>query len=57
VSALLIALWLSAVDAGTSAARQLLSPEDAEVLKNLELLESLDEARDLELLQELAVER
>lgn len=32
-------------------------PEDPEVVKNLELLELLDETSELELLQELAVER
>ena len=32
-------------------------PEDPEVVKNLELLELMDETSDLELLQELSVER
>lgn len=32
-------------------------PEDPEVVKNLELLELMDETTDLELLQELSVER
>lgn len=34
-----------------------LSPEDQEVIENLELLQNLDSAADLELLEELAVER
>jgi len=38
-------------------ASKLLSAEDAELLKHLELLESFDEAKDLELLEELSVER
>jgi hypothetical protein len=32
-------------------------PDDPEVVKNLELLELMDETSDLELLQELSVER
>ncbi len=34
-----------------------LSPEDREVIENLELLQNLDSAADLELLEELAVEK
>lgn len=34
-----------------------LKPEDQEVVKNLELLEHLDETADLDLLQELSAER
>ena len=63
MSAVLIALWLTAVDGGTVAprpppppAKSELSAEDAEILKNLELLEHMDEARDLDMLQELSVE-
>ncbi|MBL8954416.1 MAG: hypothetical protein JNK82_26800 [Myxococcaceae bacterium] len=55
MSAFLLLAWLQAVDGGTPPAR--VSPEDAELLKNLELLESLDEASDFELLEELSVER
>jgi hypothetical protein len=65
VNMLLVLAWLAAVDGGvkvaptppvppSSSAR--LSDEDAEVLKNLELLEHLEEAKDLEMLQELTVE-
>jgi hypothetical protein len=45
-----LALWLSltAADAGHE-----VSPEDLEVIQNLELLEHLEESTDLELLQEL----
>jgi hypothetical protein len=63
VSALLLALWLTAVDGGTPppapapASKSSLSAEDAEILQNLELLEHMDEARDLDMLQELSVER
>ena len=32
-------------------------PEDSEVVKNLELLELMDETSDYELLEELSVER
>ena len=34
-----------------------LTAEDREVIENLELLQNLDSAADLELLEELAVER
>jgi hypothetical protein len=34
-----------------------LRPEDAEVVRDLELLENLDPARDFDLLEELSVER
>jgi len=59
MSALLLLLWLAAVDGGVPAPPKAaaLSPEDAELLQNLELLQSYDEARDLELLEELSVER
>ena len=54
----LLLAWLAAVDGGTPpSAQKPLSPEDAELLKHLELLESFDEAKDLELLEELSVER
>jgi hypothetical protein len=67
VSTLLALVWLAAVDGGMavapppppppSKARAALSAEDAEILQNLELLEHMDEAKDLEMLQELSVER
>jgi hypothetical protein len=66
VSALLALVWLAAVDGGLPVApppppppakKATLSAEDAEVLQNLELLEHMDEAKDLEMLQELSVER
>jgi hypothetical protein len=68
VSTLLALVWLAAVDGGWTvappsppppppASKPGLSAEDAEVLQNLELLEHLDEAKDLEMLQELSVER
>jgi hypothetical protein len=46
-------------DSGTVAppSRPTLKPEDQEVVKNLELLEHLDETADLDLLQELSAER
>ena len=45
---------LFALDGGVAPA---LSPEDLEVVENLELLQNLDSAADLELLEELSVER
>jgi hypothetical protein len=47
-------------DSGTAVpppSRPTLKPEDQEVVKNLELLEHLDETADLDLLQELSAER
>ena len=44
------------VDAGVPLPRPL-KAEDPELVKNLELLELMDETADLDLLQELAVER
>ena len=41
---------------GGVAARPAPRPDDVEVVKNLELLELMDETSDLELLQELSVE-
>lgn len=56
-----------ALDGGTAApppqkhdagrAHQQVSDEDKELLENLELLQDMDQASDLELLQELSVER
>lgn len=46
---------LFALDGGTALVQ--LSPEDREVIENLELLQDLDSAADLALLEELAVER
>lgn len=43
---------VAVLDAGLA-----LSSEDQEVVDNLELLQELDSAADLELMQELAVER
>ncbi len=65
MTALLLWLCLTSPDAGTLAhdsgtpppARPTLKPEDQEVVKNLELLEHLDETADLDLLQELSAER
>jgi len=51
---------LLALDGGTArpdAGVRTLTPEDREVVDNLELLQELDSASDLELLQELSVER
>ncbi len=52
-------LWfalLSATDAGFTADAGV-RRDDTEVVKNLELLELMDETSDLELLEELSVER
>lgn len=60
MSTVLTLLLLLALDGGTAlvdAGLDWLSPEDREVVENLELLQDLDSAADLELLQELAVER
>ena len=60
MSTLLTWALLLALDGGTStpaAGVRALSAEDREVVDNLELLQELDSASDLELLQELAVER
>ncbi len=49
-----------ALDGGAvllDAGRAFLSAEDAEVAQNLELLQALESADDLELLQELTLER
>lgn len=53
---LLLLTTLRALDGGTRAPAPL-SPEDEELVKDLELLENLDGAGDLELLQELSVDR
>ncbi|MDP1822651.1 MAG: hypothetical protein Q8L48_05400 [Archangium sp.] len=45
---------LLALDGGSDAG---MSHEDQEVIDNLELLQNLDSAADLELLQELSVDR
>ncbi|MBL8912492.1 MAG: hypothetical protein JNM17_17500 [Archangium sp.] len=52
-------LLLGAFDAGVllDAGVRLLSPEDQEVVDNLELLENMDSAADFDLLNELTVER
>jgi hypothetical protein len=52
LSVWLVLVWLTGVDAGQADAG--VSDEDAEVLKNLDLLEHLDEAKDFELLKELS---
>ena len=56
MSTLLVLVWLAAVDGGVPVPPKL-SAEDAELLKNLELLETFDEAKDLEMLEELSLER
>lgn len=51
---------LLALDGGAAlfdAGQRWLSPEDREVVDNLELLQDLDSAADLELFQELSLER
>ena len=60
---LFLALLLHA-DAGVNVtppppppAKAAVRPEDTEVVKNLELLELMDETSDFELLEELSVER
>lgn len=53
MSTLLGWMLLLALDGGTAP----LSAEDREVIDNLELLQELDSAADLELMQELTVER
>jgi hypothetical protein len=53
MNTVLTGLLMFALDGGTVQ----LSPEDREVIENLELLQDLDSAADLELLEELAVER
>lgn len=53
-------LLCAALDGGTpllDAGLRLLSAEDQEVVDNLELLQELDSAADLELLQDLSDER
>lgn len=67
MSSLLLWLCLFAGDGGTrdsgvvapppARPTSTLKPEDQEVVKNLELLEHLDETADLDLLQELSAER
>lgn len=54
-----VLLLLGAFDAGVllDAGVRLLSPEDQEVVDNLELLENMDSAADFDLLNELTVER
>ena len=55
MSAFLLLAWLAAVDGGTPPPK--LSAEEAEMIKHLELLQAFDEAKDLEMLEELSVER
>jgi hypothetical protein len=50
-------VWLAAVDGGTPAPKPQLSADDKELLEHLDMLESFDEVKDLELLEELSVER
>ncbi len=57
MTAVLTAFLLFAFDGGVDAGVAPLSPEDKEVIENLELLQNLDSAADLELLEELSVER
>jgi hypothetical protein len=56
--------WLLALDGGVALkpdasqpAPKALSAEDLEVVKNLELLENMESSSDLELLQELSLDR
>lgn len=56
MSKLLVCALMLALDGGAPPPRQL-SDEDKELIENLELLQDLDQATDLELLQELSVER
>ncbi len=53
MSAALAWLVVLALDGGVDAGARWLSPEDEEVVENLDLLQELDSAADLELLQEL----
>jgi hypothetical protein len=58
--AMLLLSWLLSVDGGAPAPappKPQLTALDREVVDHLELLESLDTADDLDLLQELSVER
>ncbi len=65
--ALMLLALLAGPDGGTAfngwpgdsgrAVQSQTKPEDREVVKNLELLEHLDETSDLDLLQELSAER
>lgn len=57
MSAFLLLAWLAAVDGGAPTPKPQLTAEDAELLKHLDMLESFDEVKDLELLEELSVER
>ncbi len=66
MTTLVLWLCLSSPDAGILAnrdsgvpppSRPTLRAEDQEVVKNLDLLEHLDETADLDLLQELSAER
>jgi hypothetical protein len=60
VSAILLLAWLAAADGGTPTsppAKTALSADDAELVKNLELLEAFEDVKDLDMLEELSVER
>lgn len=59
MSSLLVWVLFFALDGGTplDAGKVTLSAEDQEVVDNLELLQNLDSAADLDLLQELSVDR
>ena len=53
MSTMLAWALLFALDGGVDAGVRWPTPEDQEVIDNLELLQNLDSAADLELLQEL----
>ena len=65
MSTFLLLAWLAAADGGTPtpppppppSSKPALSADDAEMLKHLELLESFDDVKDLDMLEELSVER
>lgn len=57
MKALLVWAAVLALDGGTPAPRPPAKDADQEVIDNLELLENLDGAADLELLEELSLER
>jgi hypothetical protein len=50
-------MLLLAFDGGVDSGSRLLTAEDQEVVDNLELLQNLDSASDLELLEELSLDR
>lgn len=57
MSVILAFMLLLHADGGVPPPVKPLVPDDAEVVKNLELLELMDETSEYELLEELSVER